>query len=269
MSKADHSDAECWKCGQKGHIHVNCHSKKKKKDGKDGNMGKGKYNTNIATGGVEFAFTMMFTGATLARNNNPLSHMEVDVYNSGASAHMSPSQSRFISLQSITPRPIKAADHTLFVATAVSELHILIPNGKTTRDVTLKQALFCPDLAFTLVLLTKCDIAGYTALLKDCKCTISDPHGTVLGQVPLTGGLYKHKYAPKVPEAANVMQKIPTLNQLHWQMGHISPHAVKTLVKTGAVTSLVLDMHSEASFCDACVKAKPTCVPILKEHTGP
>jgi len=52
-------------------------------------------------------------------------------------------------------------------------------------------------------------------------------------------------------------------------MGHISPNAAKTLVKDRQVTGLTLDMTSEASFCEACAEAKPTCKPVPKEHRGP
>ena len=52
-------------------------------------------------------------------------------------------------------------------------------------------------------------------------------------------------------------------------MGHISPHAVKMLVKGRQVTGLTLDMTSEVSFCEACAKVKPTCKTLPKEHGGP
>ena len=121
----------------------------------------------------------------------------------------------------------------------------------------------------TLVLLMRCDMAGYSALLKDRRCSISDPRGLVLGQVPLMEGLYKHVYTPKAAETANLTWKVLSLDDLHQWMGHISPNAVKTLVKNGYVTRLTLDMSSEASFCEACTKAKPTRKTVPNEHGGP
>ena len=90
----------------------------------------------------------------------------------------------------------------------------------------------------------KCDTTGYSMLLKDHKCTISDPHGKVLGQVPLTGGLYQHQYMFQAHEIANVAHKALSLDQLHWKMGHISPHATKELVNNGTVTGLNLDVKN-------------------------
>ena len=169
----------------------------------------------------------------------------------------------------ITPKPIKAVDQTIFVATAMGDLRVSILNGASMTAVTLKGALYFPDLVFTLVSLTRCDIAGYSTLLKDRRCTISDPHGLVLGHVPFTEGLYKHVYTPKTAETANLAQKVLSLDDLHRWMGHISPNAAKTLVKNGHVTGLTLDMSSEASFCEACAKAKPTRKTVPKERGGP
>ena len=197
----------------KWHIQKNCCSKKKKKEGTE--SGKGKDSANMATGGEEFAFTTTFVGAMLTHNSNPLARVETNVYDSGVSSHMSPTCNQFTTFTAITPKPIKAADQTLFIATAMGELWVSIPNGKSTMAITLKDVLYCLDLAFTLISLTGCDMAGYSALLKDRQCTISNPHGLVLGQLPLTEGLYKHVYAPKSAETANLTQKTLSLDDLH------------------------------------------------------
>ena len=81
--------------------------------------------------------------------------------------------------------------------------------------------------------------------------------------------LYKHMYTLKTAETSNLMQMVLLLDDLHRQMGHISPNAAKTLVKNGHVTGLTLDMSSEASFCEACAKAKPMRKTVPKECRGP
>ena len=146
MQRPDHMDAECWKCSQKGHVRKNCHSKRKKKEG--GKSGKDKDTANTATGGEEFTFTTMFAGATLTCTSNPLSRVKTNVYDSGASSHMSPVCDQFTTFTAITPKPIKAADQMLFITTAMGELWVCIPNGNTTMA---EDVLYCPDLAFMLV----------------------------------------------------------------------------------------------------------------------
>ena len=164
MQKPDHMDVECWKCSQKGHIHKNCQSQKKKDRAEPG---KGKDMANTVTGGEEFAFTTTFTGATLTHDSNPQARVKTDIYNSGASSHMSPAHDWFTTFMAITPKPIKATDQTLFGAMAMGKLWVSIPNGKTTMSITLKDVLYCPDLAFTLISLMQCDMVGYFALLKN------------------------------------------------------------------------------------------------------
>jgi len=89
---------------------------------------------------------------------------------------------------------------------------------KKLQNITLWQVLYCPDLSFTLVLLLWCNMAGYSVLLKDGKCIISNLKGIVDGQIPLTGGLYNHIYTPGASESANVAHTTQTLHELHWDM---------------------------------------------------
>ena len=81
-------EGECWKCGKKGHKKVDCRSKAKDKDKKDEDK-KGTGSANAAVEDEEFAFTTTFAGSTLALGMSTMTGQEVDVYNSGASGHMS------------------------------------------------------------------------------------------------------------------------------------------------------------------------------------
>ena len=163
-------DIECWKCRKKGHVKAKCCSKAKKRDDDKEESG----SANIATEGEEFAFTTTFAGNMLALGTSPLVGQEIDIYDSGASGHMSLSQHHFTTFREIAPCAINTADKTIFQATGIGNMRISIPNGKTTTHVTLKNMLYCPDLAFTLVSLTPCDTAGYSVLLKNGKCLIRD-----------------------------------------------------------------------------------------------
>ena len=236
---------------------------------KENDSKKGKDSSNITAEGEEFAFTTTFAGATLAHSRSPLAKLEIDVYDSGASSHRSPAHKCFILLTQIPACTIKATDQTLFTATAMGKLQVSISNEKGLKKITLREVLYCPDLAFTLVSLSQCDMAEYFALLKDCKCTISDLKGTLVGRVPLIGSLYKHIYTPEMPKLANAAHATQMIDELHQCMGHISPFSIRELVKNEVITGLTLDPKSEASFCSACVKAKPTCKPIPKQQTSP
>jgi hypothetical protein len=160
---------------------------------------------------------------------------------------MLPDRHCFITFKDIPPRAVNAADKTVFKATGIGNIRLSIPNGKTTTHVMLKDILYCPDLAFTLVSLTPCDAAGYSVLMKGQKCLIRDARGKSLGQIPLSNGLYKVE-RQSTAETANAAQRALTLNELHRQMGHISPQVAKKLVQSGTITGLDVDMSSQATW---------------------
>jgi hypothetical protein len=84
------------------------------------------------------------------------------------------------------------ANKTIFNATGIGSMNISIPNGDKMVKVTLTNVLYSPDLSFILISLSRCDKSGYLAILKDKKCTISDPKGKLVGIIPMSNdGLYK------------------------------------------------------------------------------
>ncbi|KZT68541.1 hypothetical protein DAEQUDRAFT_648935, partial [Daedalea quercina L-15889] len=52
----------------------------------------------------------------------------LDLYDSGASHHMSPYRDKFISFQETPPRPLNAANQQLFQATGMGDIIISVPN---------------------------------------------------------------------------------------------------------------------------------------------
>jgi len=115
---------------------------------------------------------------------------EMGIYDSGASMHMSLIRDWFLSLRTIPLKPIKAADNTVF-HDAMGNMWVSILNGEQSSHIILKDILYFPNLKFTLVSLSQCDLAGYSALLKGQQCHICDMQGTNVRQIPLSGGFYR------------------------------------------------------------------------------
>jgi len=70
-------------------------------------------------------------------------------------------------------------------------------------------------------------------------------------------------------ESANIAVEAVTLEQLHHQMGHISPGIAKKLVTEGFVTGVCLVSTANAEFsCKSCVYAKATRKSVPKAHEG-
>ena len=75
-----------------------------------------------------------------------LTKSETELYDSGASRHISPFQHRFSNLRSIPPRPIIVANNHVFYATGMGDLRVDVPNGSLSTHITLKDALYTPDM---------------------------------------------------------------------------------------------------------------------------
>jgi hypothetical protein len=76
---------------------------------------------------------------------------QTELYDSGASRHMSPYREHFENYVSIMPKPIAAADKRYFQAIGKGDLRIRIPNGSGSTTALLKDVLHCPDMGLTLV----------------------------------------------------------------------------------------------------------------------
>jgi Pol polyprotein, beta-barrel domain len=168
---------------------------------------------------------------------------------------MSPNHHRFTTFKEIPPQPIAAADKTMFNAVGIGNMSISIPNGTTANQVMVKDVLYCPELAFTLISLAHCDKAGFAVLLRNEHCIIHDPKGATVGKILLKDGLYKVKHGAHT-KTANPAQMIWSIDELHGQMGHISPHAITNIVTKGIVTGAQLDSKSMLTFCSSCARGK-------------
>jgi transposase InsO family protein len=193
---------------------------------------------------------------------------EVELYDSGASRHMSPFPHRFTNLQSIPPRPITAANNRVFYATGAGDLKIDVPNGTSSTSITLKDALYAPDMGLTVVSISRIAAAGYSIAFEGKSCTIKNKSGKIVGDIPASpNGLYKVEHALAAAAAA---EQVDILT-VHRRLGHISVDTIRSLVRTNAVTGLHLidPIPSSPLICDSCDYAKATRKTIRKESTTP
>ena len=110
---------------------------------------------------------------------------EVELYDSGATHHISPFQHRFTNLQAIPPQPITAANKGVFYASGISNLKIDIPNGTEVSPITLKDVLYAPDISMTVIAICKIEDTGYSVTIKDKICKIKNQKsGKTIGRIP-------------------------------------------------------------------------------------
>jgi transposase InsO family protein len=190
---------------------------------------------------------------------------EVELFDSGASRHMSPFRERFVTYRDIPARPITAANNRAFYAVGMGDLEIDVPNGASSTKVLLCDALYAPDLGLTVVSIGRIVKAGCTVEFEDGTCRIKR-NSNVIGNVPASAnGLFKVDHALA---AAESLERVDILT-LHRRLGHIALNTIRTLVRNKAISGIhLIDDHPPFA-CDSCEYAKTTRKPIQKQHEGP
>jgi hypothetical protein len=192
---------------------------------------------------------------------------EIDLYDSGASRHMSSYRHKFSNYRPIEPRSIRAADDHIFKAIGEGDVRIEIPNKASKTSMTLKEVLYCLNLGFTLVSILKIAAAGYTVMFKGDICRILDRTGRIVGEIEVSNGLYR--VSSDSDKASVAFTQKTTITNLHKRLGHISPVMVKSMIASKACDGLELDERSSMTPCASCEHAKTTRKPIQRVRATP
>ena len=149
------------------------------------------------------------------------------IIDSGASRHFSPDQSKFLNYtEFVNHEPIRAVDRRTFHALKKGDIQIALPNGHhQSTIITLKEVYYSPIMAFTLLLVSHVDKAGFSLLIKGGICEIKSPTSKTIRLIPQVRGLYRitHTKAPShSTNFANIADNQMSINDLHRRMGHVN-----------------------------------------------
>src|SRR6202034_339801 len=89
----------------------------------------------------------------------------------------------------------------------------------------------------------------------------------VIARIPKWKGLYRLSKSAKPSETANTALVPMGIDDLHRRMGHISMTTIQNMLKNGRVAGMKLD-DTKPTFCNSCVKAKLTRMPLPKVRSG-
>ena len=104
-----------------------------------------------------------FAGVVLA-GTEATCNAESELYDSGASRHMTPFHHPLINFTLIASHPITAADKRVFHTTGKGDMQVEMPNGNTTTTILLKDVLYALDMGITIISISRIASAGYAAL---------------------------------------------------------------------------------------------------------
>ena len=266
------SDITCHNCKKKGHKQADCWSKGGGKEGQGPRQKKGKKTETAVVATVNdddnemFAFTCTSDFANIAEALQvPKSGLGTCI-DSGASRVYSPDRTKFTNYRSIDRR-ITAADGRELKAIGMGDLEMELPNGSGITKMRFVNAIHSPDMAFTLISISRLDKAGYKVTFQKGMCRIMNPQGQVIATIPHSDGLYRVSTSNPKPSksyAAAASEKM-MISEAHRKLGHVSHRAIGHAVSKGYITGIDLDSKSKPEFCDVCAKAKAARVPFPKE----
>jgi len=191
----------------------------------------------------------------------------MEIYNSGASQHMSPFGEWFLNYKPIVPpHAILAANKQVFYAVGTRDLWIEVPDGESSTSILLKDVLHAPEMGLTLVSINWITKAGYSVTFEASTCKIKRLNGTVIGTIPASvNGLYKVEHA----YTASIAPEHVILVALHRGLVHIALDTLHALVSRGAVEGIKLINNRAPLICNSCEHGKSMRKVIQKEHQTP
>ena len=212
--------------------------------------------------------TRTYSTAMLASIASASPNREIELYDSGASRHMSPYCQNFINFVRIKGQTITAANGQEFMATRLGDMHVELPNGKSMSWILLKDVLYAPNMGATLISISKIASAGFKTIFHKDLLKIFGLRDSALGCIMVQKSLYRVEHEPR-EVVANVTTDTVTIEELHRIMGHISPEVARKLIEDGLVEGVKLDRSSDIWSCDSCEYAKAHRKPIRKEREEP
>ena len=277
-SSKTNSDEACQNCGKPRHTKADCWAKGGGKEGQGPKQKKKAQKGEKAETAVVavdedkdelFAFACTSSYANVAENLQvPKSKLGTCV-DSGASRDYCPDRTKFSNYKPID-RNITTADGRTIKAIGMGDMLVELPNGSKKTKTVFKNAIHAPDMAFTLISISRLDKAGYSVTFNKGMCTIKNKAGSTIATIPHSDGLYRvvGSKEPRERDYANVASEKMTISEAHRKLGHIAHAAIRHAISQGYITGIELDINSQPEFCEACAKAKSARQPYPKEsHT--
>ena len=278
--RRDKRKVECFNCHKTGHYKSECWAKGGSKEGQGPKRSKAAKDEaapaeeqaeNLeAWAAVEEADSPTEVAAAVGRSpaqpERGHGKSTTELYDSGASRHMSPFGERFANYRTIPPRAITSADKRVFYAVGMGDLRIEVPNGESSTPIMLKDVLHAPDMGVTIVSINRITKAGYSLLFDETCCWIRDRNKNYVGKIPVSiNGLYKVErvYAAAIPD------ETVDLATLHRRLAHVAPESIRRMISTGAIQGVRLADDDHMGICDTCEQAKATRKQIRKEREAP
>lgn len=186
---------------------------------------------------------------------------------SGASVHISNTESDFYSLRPIPPRTVSGVGGSSIQALGVGTLRLVVSKG---THITLDHVLFIPTATVRLISVSSlCSVHRCIASFDASSCWVTARSGSRMLSGSLTSRrLYALSGGQLSADHVFLAQRIPDLQSWHRRLGHANYRAVYDLARSGNATGMPITLSTSPPICDACILGKQTKSIVPKVRTG-
>jgi len=190
------SEDTCKNCERLGHTKSDCWSKGGGKEGqgpKQKRKDKAKESESAIIAASEdnnelFVFTCTSDHTNLPKTSKSGQRACV---NSLVNQHYCPEHSKFRNYRLIKGTDITTVDGQQLKAVGIGNIYIQLPNGSGHTKSLLRNMIHAPDMAFTLISVSKLDEAKCSVSFNKGICTIKNPTGVMMAKILRADGLYQ------------------------------------------------------------------------------
>lgn len=178
------------------------------------------------------------------------------IVDSGATCHICNDLRQFASVNNLSkPMEVIVGDGRALKASksGVVELKLLKPNGQK-KLLHITDALFVPELSYSLLSVPKATQNGATITFNGTSCQILDESKRVITEATQRGKLYYLKTV--VNTAVQPCTEYSKETLWHRRYAHLSSRNLQKLSREGLVTGLDFDYSKESEFCESCADGK-------------
>jgi hypothetical protein len=197
----------------------------------------------------------------------PLTLDDLPFYvDTGATVHISPEQSDFLTLRPIAARSVKGVGGSSVTAIGLGDIKLRIARG---AHIILKNVLFIPNAAVRLISVsTLARDSQAVAHFDETSCWITNKStGAIVARGSLlpTKNLYSLDLLSPHAEHALTISHAPDLATWHRRLGHANYQAVREMAKNGLIPGMPTNFPpANPPKCEFCVLGKQTKTPVPK-----
>ena len=202
-----------------------------------------------------------------SNKRTPISLDDLPFYvDTGATVHISPEQSDFLTLRPIAARSVKGVGGSSVTAIGLGDIKLRIARG---AHLTLQNVLFIPNATVRLISVsTLARDSHAVAHFDDTSCWLTNKStGAIICRGPLLPkkNLYSLDLHSLHAEHALATSHAPDLETWHRRLGHANYQAIKEMAKSGIIPGMPASLPlGNPPKCDFCVLGKQTKTPVPK-----